>query len=76
MPDTVTPDMFVAIENGSTQNRPSEHIKLATDWIAVERNHHQLIDSFIRMMLRETVVGDAAGDQGRLVFNALKLQHH
>ena len=74
MSDTVTPDMFAAeLGNVATQNRLSEHIKLATDRVVVERNHDQLIDSFIRMKWPETVVGDAAGGLGRLVFNALKL---
>jgi hypothetical protein len=56
MSDTVTPDMFAAaLKNVSTQNRPSEHIKLATDRVAVERNH-QLIDSFIEKTWRETAL--------------------
>jgi hypothetical protein len=48
--------MFAAaLENVVTQNRPSEHIKLATDRVAVERNQH-LIDRFIEKNWRETAL--------------------
>ena len=53
MSDIMTPDMFAALEIEITQNRPSEHIKLAPDLVAIERNQH-LIDSFIQEKWRET----------------------
>jgi hypothetical protein len=55
MSDTVTSDTVPVVKNEGTQDGLSKQIKLATDRVAVERNH-QLIDSFIQEKWRETAL--------------------